>query len=248
VNVAVVNLSPSVSEDDAKRLAEGLQLYADRVCAAWDRKPVQIEYVAGARAAPDGWIGLVIFDKPSEPGFLGYHAVDSHGRPYGRAFLDVVPNRTIFRDPSGQGASLAGTLTHELAELVADLYANLYADLDVTDQASGKTYHAVAFELCDGVQETAFAMQLKDGTVMDGSNFAWPDYFNPRAPTSARFDEMELATRPGHLLPGGYLIVRDVLDDSNLFARKVLHPVPPAPWRAAMRNGDHSRTHRRLNG
>lgn len=246
MNIALVNLA-KVSEDDAKRLEEALQIYADRVCEAWERRPVQVQYVAGARDAPDGWIGLYLFDAPTEPGLYGFHDLDSKGRPYGRAFLDVVPGKVVLRDPSGQGGSLAGVATHELAEIIGDVYANFYADLEVTDATSGKKFSAVALELCDPLQDTCFGITLKDGTVVDGANFCWPDYFNPRAPAGAKLDEMDIVARPGQLLPGGYLIVRDVLDDENMFARKILHPVPPAPWRAAMRMAPHSRTFRRLD-
>lgn len=257
MKIALLNLS-SAHPAEMQYIATALDIYLDHVCEAWERAAVHVEFMQGKQVAPDGWTPLVAFDDPDSPGVQGYHDVDEKGRAYGRAFLNMVPGKRVLRDPDGGGASLAGVLSHEAAEMALDILANAYQDGPFVDPVSGKRYTQVAVELCDPVQEQAYAVQVGD-MMVDASNFIFPAWFNRRAGTGEQLDKMGNLVLPLTLAPGGYVIVRDTGTDAQVFARlfgrarkqtvrldKVYHHRPPALWREKMKLAHGGRTSRRL--
>lgn len=253
LRIALLNKS-SVSNEDMGRIATALKQYLVDVCAAWEHAPIDVAFFAGSELAPVGWAPLVAFEQPDQPGCEGYHDVDELDRPYGRAFRAVIPGGASLHDPSGAGASMAGVLSHEAAEMTMDILANAYQDGPFIDPADGHSYAQVAVELADPVQELSYQIQV-DGKSVDVSNFIYPAWFDRRCKLG-QFDHMQRLTAPLTLAPGGYVIVRDHAADGQVFARllrrgpmkarKVYHERAPAPWRDKMRMLHGGRGRRRL--
>jgi hypothetical protein len=252
VRIALLNLS-AASDHDVVQIGTALQVYLQHVATAWERAPIEIAFMPGVGVAPDGWNPLVVFDKPDQPGLEGYHDVDGTGRPYGRAFLNTVPDRVVLRDTGGKGASLAGVLSHEAAEMALDVLANAWQDGPFVDPLSQRSYQQVATELCDPVQEQSYAI----GDV-DVSNFVYPAWFNRRAAVGQRVDHLGKLAMSLTLAPGGYAIVRGSVADEQVFARlfrrgarkptRIDHATPQATWRERMKTLRGGRTVRRLTG
>ncbi len=239
--------------------AAAIAIYLNRdVCQAWERAPIEVEFMKGLTKAPDGWSPLVAFDKPDQIDVEGYHDVDDMGRAYGRAFLSMIPGGAILHDKTGDGASLLGCLTHEAGEMALDVLANAYQDGPLVDVASGHSYAQVAVEIADPVQSLAYSISV-NGELVDAANHVFPTWFNRRA-VGQPVDKMGALKVPLSLAPGGYAIVRDTSTDAQVFARllgrtlraspqplKVYHhSTPPAPWRELMKAAPGGRTARRL--
>jgi hypothetical protein len=258
MRIALINLS-SVPNDHMALIGKALKVYLGHVCDAWERKPIDIEFMPGTPTAPLGWTPLVAFEEPGQHdiGVLGYHDVDEQGRPYGRAFRSCIPNGTVLHDPSGGGASLADVLAHEAAEMALDILANAYQDGPFVDPQTGKSYSQVAVELADPVQELSYTIEV-DGQLVGVSDFIYPSWFNRKARGGEKYDHLGKLTAPLTLAPGGYVIVRDNKPERTVFGRllgrrqaslqKVTSPIAPSAWRTAMKLHHGGRTKRRLGG
>jgi hypothetical protein len=256
MRVALLNLT-AVPNEDMAAIALALELYAKDIAAPWERQPWEVVFYPGQQEAPVGWVPLVAFEQADQPGCEGYHDVDEQGRPYGRAFLSCVPNRTVLHDPAGKGASLSAVLAHELAEMMLDLKANQWFDGPFFDHATGHSYTQVAAELADPVQELSYRIDI-EGQPIDVSDFIYPAWFDRRS-IGEQYDRCRALTAPLTLAPGGYAIVRDAKAERQVFARlmgritrrapgikKVFHGTPSAAWREQMKAMRGSRTSRRL--
>jgi hypothetical protein len=252
---ALINMSPATNHEMAL-IADAIKIGLTHVTKAWEREPIDVAFMTGAKQAPMGWAPIVAFEKADQPdaAYEGYHDLDEQGRPYGRAFLSAIPGGAILHDPSGAGASLAQVLAHEAAEMACDLMANAWIDAPFTDPATMRAYSSVALELADPVQELTYQIQV-EGTDVDFSNFIYPAWFDRRA-AAVQFDHMGVLKTPLTLAPGGYVIVRDTKPERQVFARllgrrtdgsrKVTALQAPAAWREAMKKKPGGRTRRRL--
>jgi hypothetical protein len=235
--------------------------YAAVVALAWELPPVSVSFTPGMMEAPDGFVPMGLFENPTIAGAMGFHDRDSKGRSYGSAFLSTVPNEEMLHDASGAGQSMCGVVTHEIAELIGDPLANLWAQIPVFDSETGKTYSLACYEWCDWVQNYSFLLKSVDGTVLDCSDFVWPEFFNPDAQKGAQLSQMRSPTEPGQVTPGGYGIVSNEESEGQVFARvkglfrpakhlprRIFHSsVKPPEWRENMfQTKKHSRTKHRL--
>ncbi len=239
--------------------AAAIAIYLNRdVCPAYERAPIDVEFMKGLAKAPDGWTPLIAFDRPDQIDVEGYHDVDEFGRAYGRAFLSMIPGGEILHDKAGEGASLLGCLTHEAGEMALDVLANAYQDGPLIDLSSGHSYAQAAVEIADPTQALAYSISV-NGETVDASDFVFPAWFNRRA-VGQPVDKMGALKVPLSLAPGGYAIVRDTSTDAQVFARllgrtlraspqplKVYHhTTPPTFWREAMKAAPGGRTAKRL--
>lgn len=222
---ALLNQS-SVTSALVQKMVEAIRIHLGHLCAAWERLPVAIDFYPGATVAPAGEIPLVIFQHPDLAGALGYHDVDPLGRPYGRAFLSVIPGGAVLYDPSGLGQCLAAVLMHEADEIVGDEFATDWADGPFVDVKGGKQCASVARELCDPVQATAYFITLTDGTNVSATNFVLPSWFNPKS-KGERYDYLSVLSAPLTVVAGGYVIARDAPGSE----RNVEAAEPVAHWR-----------------
>lgn len=253
MKVQIINHLGS-SDAEVQKIAEVAQLFAVMVCADHELAPCEVEFIAGAPVPRVGWLAMGLFLNPDVSGALGYHDLDPRGLPYGKAFLSVVPGQVMLHDPSGHGASLAGVVMHELAEMLGDRFANLWAFGLVHDPRHPKRkFGALAYELADPVQDAAFQMKSKDGTDVDCSDYVLPAFFNPDTPATQMTSRTGAAVGPMACAPGGYLIVAQEHGETQVFGRKigahherVLHDeVDPPAWREEIRALPGSRSSRR---
>lgn len=249
MKIQLIDHLGSAFDGATAQIAKICQPYVDLVTTAHELAPVEISFVPGATGPAPGFMALGLFSNPDVAGALGYHDVDPNGNPYGKAFLSVVPGHVVLHDPSGHGASLAGVVTHELAEVVGDRFANLWAFGAIHDPRSRRRFGAIAFELADPVQDFAFQI---DG--IDCSDFVFANYFSPSTPATAKTSHTGAAVGPMVITPGGYGIVALEHGETQIFGRRLgehheraLHDevLPPA-WREAMRALPHSRSSRRV--
>ncbi len=247
MKIALLNQSKADSAA-FPRLAEGMKKFLDLFCADWGLLPIEVRWFPDAKSGPAGFVGCVVLDH-ADTDRIGYHDRDDDGNSIIKGFLDGVPNGELFRGPDGDGGSLLGLLQHEAAETAIDPFANCYVDRDVTDPATNKIYHSVAFEVADAVQELADTLTLDDGTLCDRVDYLLPGWFNPDASGGA-FDRLGALTGAGTIAKGGYALVREtVAEDGQVCARtrRVDHPVQKmAEWRARLKALPTSRTSRRL--
>ena len=255
MKLALLNMS-SVRNDDMARIADALKVGLTHVTDAWERSPIDVAFMPGTKTAPIGWAPLVAFEQAEQPdaAYEGYHDLDEQGRPYGRAFRNMIPGGAILHDPAGAGASLAAVLAHEAAEMALDLMANAWIDAPFSDPRTFHGYGQVALELADPVQELTYQIDV-DGIPVDFSDFIYPAWFDRRA-AGVKFDHMGALKTPLTLAPGGYVIVRDNKADRQVFARllgrrvpgvrKVPAIQPQAAWRETMKKLPGGRTRRRM--
>jgi len=242
MKIAIINKS-SASDAAIAGVADAMGVYLNQfVCNDYERQPVDV-YVEDPATQPaeivhPDIIPCYVFEQPgpTELGILAYH--DSQkGCAFIRAFLSVIPNRELLRDPAGRGASLCGAMLHDAAETVIDTSARLYVDAKFSDPRTGASFGQVALEICDPVQDDAWSWP-KNGLAYDMPNYVKPAWFLWDSPPSS-FDHMGLLAAPLTMRPGGYLIARaedggEQVVDARRTSR-IAHEVSAATWRAAHR-------------
>lgn len=230
-------------DDDVDRMAQAHQLYADLIAADYELKRLEITFERGA-VKPDGDADeLGFFPHPDVAGALGYHDIDPRGRPYGKVFPSLIPGGIMLHDKLGKGASAAGCASHELAEMAGDRFANLWAFGRVRDPRSRRSFGAMAYELCDPVQDASFQMPAHDGSAVDCSDYVKPNYFNPETPADESTSHLGTVRGPFTIASGGYAIVARERGQTQVFGKKIgahhdriLHKAAAPPlWREAIR-------------
>jgi hypothetical protein len=251
LRVAILNQS-SAPADALFKIAEASTLGLRRVAEAHELAASEVQFLPGAASPPPGFAPLIVQDTPApaDAGLLGVHDRTDDGLPIGWAFFRCIPGGILLRDPRGLAGSLAGVVSHEIIEMVGDRSADCYRRVPFVDASSGARYGWVAEEWCDPVQESALAITVSSGDVVDFSNFLTPGWFNAAA-KAGPFDAAGILKAPLSLAPGGYAIVGDGSHETDVFGRLVHHAVPQSIWRARMKAAAHlySRTgRRRLRG
>lgn len=138
-----------------------------------------------------GFYLQLVDDLPEAPGALGYHDVDSDGRPYSK--VAVNPSLQNGSDWLTGQYSVISIVGHEALETIGDPLCNNWVDLDQDAET--------AREMCDAVEDTGRHYHGADIT-----NFLMPAWFNPFG--KPPFDDLGLLEAPFTMTAGGYLIVR----------------------------------------
>src|SRR5215471_10194555 len=133
---------------------------------------------------------LYIWDDVNED-FLGYHARNFSGIPYGFVFTEL--SREL-------GESWTVTLSHEALEMIGDPQTNLLIAGPHPTHPNLEVFHY--FEMCDAVQDDTYEI---DGVEV--SNFLLPLYFTKTEERASRNEF--LGTLPAlesfGVNPGGYI-------------------------------------------
>lgn len=128
---------------------------------------------------------------PEAPGALGYHDVDSEGRPFARIGVNLsLDNGSDWLTGTYSVVSVVG---HEALETIGNPLINIWRDIDATSET--------AQEMCDAVEDTGYRHNGCDLT-----NFLTPAWFNPFG--KAPFDYLGQLSAPFTMTSGGYMIVR----------------------------------------
>lgn len=194
--VAILNDSSKVSDEDARLMTSAIdmQLRA-HVAPGWGRLPPKIYYAKGGLHA--AWVPgssrLHLVDAiPEAPDALGYHTEDADGTIDGRIGCNtILDGGSVLTGHQ----SVASVLSHEIIELFLDPFVDFWADA-----ADGYSY---PLEGCDAVQGDVYPL---GGTVVSGSNFVLPSWFDPMG--KGPFDHMGKLERPFSISHGGYTVRR----------------------------------------
>ncbi len=221
--IAVINKSSIISNDEVKLMTLGVAKQArEHAAPAWDIRPPKVEYRDSEVVTEAGAFKVLIFDDADIAGALGYHSDGPDGLPYGRVFVKITQKN---------GLSVSSVLSHEVLELMMDPQANYWAD----NWRENLTY---ALEVCDPVESDYYKVDVEGGSV-EVSNFALQSWFDPAPPTGAKFDWLGKLSKPFTMTDGGYVIIRDQVEDRAVFGAK--YP----EWKKEMKLKSPSRTKRR---
>jgi hypothetical protein len=230
--LAWINVSKkSLSDADAARIVEALNLQAPSVAQAWSIPVNSHLLAANADSVPAGAVKAYFLPNADIADALGYHDVDPEGDPYIRVFVDTVLQNggTVL---SG-AVSVSVCAAHEAAEEAVDPQCSSYSGAEPDG-------NKVAIEVADPVEENSYQVSLSDGTSVDVTDFVFPAFFDPTSP--GPFDQLGLVSQPFEILKGGYEIVENPAGKvSQVFGEDY------SKWRDELRRSKRSRTYRRLH-
>jgi hypothetical protein len=196
--IYIANKSKIVKNEDLQRALPALQRQIDeQFYPIWGWR-ADLMVLADVAEKHKNGMKVVIHDRSSEAGTLGYH------------FKGGLPTTYIFAKDdiaASPDHEYTSTLSHELLEMVADPDVNLYAKGPVKLK-EGTRMGWVGYEVCDPVEGN-----LYDIGGVKVSNFVTPEYFEAEHKRdSVRFDYLQVLDRPFEVADGGYL---DVLVNSR---------------------------------
>jgi hypothetical protein len=129
---------------------------------------------------PGGW-PVYLLGVTDYPGALGYHDVDTAGKPYAKVFVQTAAaNQTAWQIVA----------SHEVLEMLV----NPGAASQVTGPDGCEWYR----EVCDPVEDITYA---RSGVVL--ADFVLPSWFEAHG--TAPFDFQHLLMAPFHVTAGGYV-------------------------------------------
>jgi hypothetical protein len=166
---------------------------AFQAAVAYDFRPywdAGATLVFGVSPVPAGAWVYVIRDDSDQPGALAYHDVDQSDTPVMFNFAKTEQH---------YGSSWTVGFTHELFETLAD------PDIRGAEEQDDGSFYAR--EVCDPVEDDALAYTRKgkDGSPILISDFVTWHWFSSKAP--GPYDFKGHCTKPGQILPGGYMSV-----------------------------------------
>ncbi len=160
-----------------------------------------------------GFYLSLVDSLPEAPGALGYHDVDSEGRPFSKIGVDLSLNNGS--DWLTGPYSVVSVVGHEALETVCDPIVNIWRDIDGTQETPQ--------EVCDAVEDLQY-----HHNGMDLTNFLLPSWFNPLG--KPPFDYLGALSAPFTMSTGGYMVTRadgaaqQVFGESYPEWRKTAHP------------------------
>lgn len=202
--IAVVNESTQYPTTDVQHAVDACA-HQVRYHAgpAWQRTPAALILYPSEASVPAGADIVAILDDADQAGALGYHDETPSGRPYGRVFVSVSEQA---------GVSVSSVLSHETLELFIDPTCQGW-EYDGTSTLYAR-------EVGDPVEADWYHISTHDGTMVEVSNFVFPSWFDPQAPSRARFDQMHNVTAPFAVTAQGYVIVMQAGKVSQRFGDK----------------------------
>jgi len=184
--IAILNQSNgAVADADVATMEAAITRQIQAVASAWNREAATVTFYSDAGAVPAGAYGVAIVPTiDGQPaGVVGYHA-ENWGLVAAQPILANA--QTLTGD-----WSVSSTLSHEVLEMFIDPACNLLA---VDGQGS-----AYSLEVCDPVEAPTYTVNN-----VSVSNFVTPSWFDPQAPTGARFDKQGQVTAAFTIAAGGY--------------------------------------------
>lgn len=240
-HIAIVKSSNQVTDLDVLRMSAACALQVKRDLApAWGLLPISVGYYPSGVLPHGAWVIELVDGIPEAPGALGYHTEEGDVIS-GKIGLDPIFQNggVALYDPSNPTfPTVSSVLSHEVCETIIDCYVNDWCDGPTI--AQGFSY---VKESADPVESDSYQITLKDGTMVNVSDFVLPAYFDAQAPQGGYpFDFLNRLTAPFSLAPGGYMVVRDASGN----AQQVFGEVLPPAWRLNMKKHAWSRTAARL--
>jgi len=186
----------------AQAVSKQLRLHA---APAWAALPWTCALYQDPNLVPRSAYRLWLLDDADTAGALGYHDQDPHGFPYGKVFVNPILDSG--GDLMSTANSISVTVSHESLEMFGDPEVNLWAQMP--------DGNLIALELGDPVEGDAYPIGINGMPVMV-SNFVFPEYFDQN-PENTRFDYMKRLSAPYTMTAGGYQIILQGGQVSNVF-------------------------------
>ncbi|MFI5220272.1 MAG: hypothetical protein ACHQNT_12370 [Bacteroidia bacterium] len=199
-NIAFINSSTAVSDQEAIRVMNALQIQVTR-----DFEPVWGEgatlyFFSRNQQVPPGFWWLVITDDHATADASGYHDLTPERLPIGHIFARSLMQ---YNQP------WSNTASHELLEMIEDPGNNLLARKEEEDG----TFVLYSYEVCDACEGEQFGYDINGVSVSD---FVLPAWFEDFAhPPGTRYDFTNFISEPFQLLPGGFIGVNREYSDSG---------------------------------
>lgn len=236
--IAVINESTLVNNTDCDIMCQAIQKQLNlHVLPAWNMKSGTVKFYADKTKVPGyAWV-VSILDSATVAGALGYHSEDSD-KIDGFIFCQTILSnggKVLYDAQNPQNFTVSSVLSHEVCEMVGDRYANFWADGPTITQGS-----EYALELCDPVEGDSYSIDV-NGQLVSLSNFIFPSWFNAQAtvPLNLPFDYLKKLSKPFSMTPGGYMIVAQGGQVSQVFGEAM------PEWKKEMKKAAFSRNQRK---
>ena len=182
--IAIVNRSTVLSDDEVHRISAALQTQVSRdLTPLWGSADRELRFIPSTESAPKGLWWVVVLDGSDQAGARGYHDITPDGLPIGKAF---AATDLMF------GMQPSVTVSHELLEMIIDPSINLTAQ-------SGPNFYA--YEICDPCEDDVYSYGI-DGVRV--SDFVTPAWFRSYEKPGTRFDYAAYINSPLQVLKGGF--------------------------------------------
>jgi hypothetical protein len=195
--IACINKATADLGVNFDALIAAMQAYVTKFVAPVWGTPAKL---VKATTYKQGQWAMVFYDDADVEGALAYHDLTPGGFPLSKVFVKTTLDN---------GDLVSVSASHELVEMLVDPAINMMTT--GPDQAT-----MYAYESADPCEALSFKV---NGIPM--SDFVYPSYFEGfRKPRSTRFDHMRAITRPFQILAGGYQIIFQNGQWSNVFGSK----------------------------
>ncbi len=188
--IAVVNKSRIINDDEARRVVEALQKQVHRDFAPVWGIDAKLTYIERDRHFDKKQSYLLLLDDDPSFGALAYHET-SKEVAVGKVFIKYIQDTKV---------SWSLVASHQLLEMLVDPRTNLTVFRQ--NKNTGSLY---AYEVADPCQAEEYGYNI-DGVLV--SDFVFPTWFDDtREPNSTQFDFTLHIKKPFEILPGGYMSV-----------------------------------------
>lgn len=145
MNIAIVNSSTIISDNDGQAIVGALNIVLPQFCSDWGLPTYTATYVAKKKTTTIE-LKIFILDSSDTPGAIGYHKLATN-IPYGKCFAKTIISGggKVLYTTNPKIPTLSRTICHEVFELLVDPNCNSW-----WDTGDGKSF--VAREACDPVQ------------------------------------------------------------------------------------------------
>lgn len=219
--IAVINESKLITDSDVDTMCKAVHTQVEQhVLPAWNMKDCSVQFYADKTQVPgSAWL-VHVLDDPTVAGALGYHSEDN-SRVVAFIFCQPVLKNggvVLYDSNHPQNTSVSSVLSHEVLEMIGDQYACWWSDGPELPQGS-----QYALELCDPVEGDSYTIPVTVNGAevkVSVSNFVYPAWFDAQAinPEDMPFDFLQKLTKPFTMTQGGYMIVRQAGQVSQVFA------------------------------
>jgi len=200
MNIALINHSTAISDEEVKHIAEACDIQLQRdVAPVWDiMHPLRVK---SARSHND-YPFYLVDEIPEEKDALAYHYVQDNGVPAGKIGVKVTMDA---------GETVSSATSHEAVELQCDIFCASWS-------YSTRLRCLVATEACDPVQSDVYTVETHDGTRVQVSNFVTPAYFTDD-PLGKPLDHLGKVHKTFDIAKGGYQVRMKAGRVDNVYGR-----------------------------
>lgn len=200
--IAIMNLSASVTDQEVQTVMQALQLQISRDLAKVWNVQANLYFVPSGQQplTTKDWI-LQVLDK-QDPNVAGRHTVTDAGYPLMRVFN---------LDDQAQGLNWTVTASHELLNALVNPF--LYTTVSgIQLGTQTKVERLYLMDVCGPVQADSQGYGITVGTTLvTVSDFVTPSWFAAENLSHSAYDFMQTIVQPFTAAAGGYYFYKDQL-------------------------------------